>query len=86
MNATNVAELRASIARLMEDQMTREMMATVQPEFALRVVDPAMAPDRPVRPRYLVIPVLWILASLTVALTILIVRLRYVHTPRYVPK
>jgi hypothetical protein len=85
MDSTNVAELRDSIAQLMEDQMTREMMATVQPEFALRVVDPAMVPDRPVRPRYLVVPVLWVLAALTVVLTVLIVRLRLLRTPRYAP-
>lgn len=63
MSSVDVAELRQSLARLMEEQMTREMMATVQPEFALRVVDPAVAPDRSVRPRYLMTPVLWILAA-----------------------
>lgn len=46
-------ELRQAIFRLMEAQIKSEMVATTRPEFALRIIDPAVpsSPDGHVRPK-----------------------------------
>ncbi|MBX5460601.1 MAG: hypothetical protein IRZ28_05865 [Steroidobacteraceae bacterium] len=75
--SANVAELRVALARLIEEQMKREMMATVQPEFALRVVDPAVAPDKSVRPRYVMTPALWVLALMGVAVAYVVAQAKH---------
>ncbi|WP_129777774.1 Wzz/FepE/Etk N-terminal domain-containing protein [Peristeroidobacter soli] len=43
---TNMVEARQSIGRLMEAQINRRMFANVTEEYALRVVDRALEPDR----------------------------------------
>lgn len=37
-------ELRQTLFQLMETEVTRSMLAKVQPEYAVRVIDPALAP------------------------------------------
>jgi uncharacterized protein involved in exopolysaccharide biosynthesis len=46
-------ELRLAINRLIESQIKQRMLATVNPEFAFRVIDPAAPPDPrdPIRPK-----------------------------------
>lgn len=56
---TNIVEVRNAIYGLMEDEIKKEMVARGRAEFALRVVDPAMAPERKSFPK----PVLWILGG-----------------------
>jgi uncharacterized protein involved in exopolysaccharide biosynthesis len=43
---TSIVPTQQAIGRLMESQMNQRMMANVTSEYALRVVDRAMAPDR----------------------------------------
>jgi uncharacterized protein involved in exopolysaccharide biosynthesis len=55
MRNTQVIELRESIASLMASQMRSKMLATVRPDYAFSVIDPAVAPPptlytRPNRP------------------------------------
>jgi LPS O-antigen subunit length determinant protein (WzzB/FepE family) len=54
---TNVVELRTVLYRLVEAQLSTKTLATVQNEFAFRVIDPAVSPDPQqwVRPRRLLI-------------------------------
>jgi len=55
LRKAGVMELETAIFRLVETQVNRVMLANVRPEFAFRVLDPALAPDpddftRPNRP------------------------------------
>jgi uncharacterized protein involved in exopolysaccharide biosynthesis len=51
LQKANDVELRSSIYKLMEQQIKTGMMARGSIEFAFRVVDPAVSPQEPVRPR-----------------------------------
>jgi len=50
---TQVLSLRETVARVMENEVRREMMATVRKDYAFRVIDPAIpaAPHEFVSPR-----------------------------------
>jgi len=75
LTGTSTVEVRASIYRLVEEQLNKAMLASVRREFVFEVLDPAVPsdPDRPQRPRpalFLTIGVLagGALAALAVAL------------------
>jgi uncharacterized protein involved in exopolysaccharide biosynthesis len=57
LQSTAEVATREAIGRLIEGQVKQRMLATVTPEFAFRVIDRAMAPDRDDRysPRRLLI-------------------------------
>src|SRR6185503_13921362 len=46
LGATSAVETRQAINRLMEAQINQRMLANVTEEFAFRVVDPALLPDK----------------------------------------
>ncbi len=48
---TSVVELRQAIHRLIEVQINNAMLANVQTEYAFRVIDPAVAPEKRIRPK-----------------------------------
>jgi uncharacterized protein involved in exopolysaccharide biosynthesis len=54
--ATDVVEVRQSIYSLMESEIKTEMIARGREQYALKVIDPAMQPERAVYPK----PSLWI--------------------------
>jgi uncharacterized protein involved in exopolysaccharide biosynthesis len=64
---TSVMEVRATISKLMESEIKKQMVATGDKNYAFRVVDPAVVPERkvfPVRAIFLIfgalaVPVLW---------------------------
>lgn len=62
LEGTAIVETRLAINRLIEGQVNMRMLANVTSEYAFRVVDPAMVPDRHdvVRPRKLLLLVLGI--------------------------
>jgi uncharacterized protein involved in exopolysaccharide biosynthesis len=45
MARMETVEVRQSMASLMESQLDKRMVATVRPDYALRIIDPAVAPD-----------------------------------------
>jgi uncharacterized protein involved in exopolysaccharide biosynthesis len=51
----DIVSIRESIAGLIEKELTRIMLATVQQDFSLRVIDPAVVPERKSKPRRLAI-------------------------------
>ena len=51
LEKTNVVELRQAIYRLIEDQVSRAMLANVQREYAFRVIDSAVPPEFKSRPK-----------------------------------
>jgi uncharacterized protein involved in exopolysaccharide biosynthesis len=48
---TSNVDLQQSIYQIMEQQIKVAMIARGRKEFAFRVVDPAVVPERPVRPK-----------------------------------
>ncbi|HEV2270394.1 MAG TPA: Wzz/FepE/Etk N-terminal domain-containing protein [Steroidobacteraceae bacterium] len=52
---TNIVEVKSAIYTLMETQIKNEMIARGRDEYALRVIDPAVPPEKKSFPR----PVLW---------------------------
>jgi LPS O-antigen subunit length determinant protein (WzzB/FepE family) len=57
LRKTDVLELRQAINRLIVAQLNNAMLASVQKDYAFRVVDAAVVPDRRFRPRRSVITV-----------------------------
>ncbi len=52
---TNIVEVKSAIYTLMETEIKKEMLARGRRDFALRVIDPAVPPERKSYPR----PLLW---------------------------
>jgi hypothetical protein len=50
LQSTGAQEVREAIYRLMEVQLRNVMLANVREDFGFKVVDPAIAPELPVRP------------------------------------
>lgn len=57
---TSIVTVRQGIYDIMQQQIANEMVAQGRRQYALRVIDPAFAPQRPTSPR----PVLWTLSGL----------------------
>lgn len=64
ISRTSAIPVRDSLYSLMETEIKKQMLARGSDEYALKVIDPAVAPERPVSPQ----PVLWILAALCAGL------------------
>ncbi len=60
LGRTQLVELRNAISKVMEAQINERMLANSRPEYAFRVIDPAVAPDvdQPERPKRLLLAVL----------------------------
>ncbi len=52
---TKVAEIRNSLAQLIEEQTKTLMMANIREDYVLKVVDPAFFPEEKVKPRRLLV-------------------------------
>lgn len=63
----DIVSIRESIAGLIEKELTRIMLATVQQDFSLRVIDPAVVPERKSKPRRLAIAFLGTVAGFLLA-------------------
>jgi uncharacterized protein involved in exopolysaccharide biosynthesis len=48
---TNVVDMQQAIYRLIQDQVNSAMIANVQHQYAFRVIDPAVAPEKRVSPK-----------------------------------
>lgn len=73
---TTDAEMRQFIYGLIGEEMQDLMMATVHDEYAFQVVDPAVIPERPARPRVAVIVSLGSIIGLLAGVLIAIYRSR----------
>lgn len=54
----SLVELRQAISRLIEGQLQTIMLALAKDEYSFNVIDPPRVPDRPIRPRKILIVVL----------------------------
>lgn len=55
VSKTNIVEVKSAIYSLMEEEIKKEMVARGRRDFALKVIDPAVAPEKQSFPR----PLLW---------------------------
>jgi uncharacterized protein involved in exopolysaccharide biosynthesis len=74
VQSTNVVELRTAIFSLMESEIQKGMLARGNDEFALRVIDPAMAPERPSSPRSSLLLAASIVGGLFISALLVVVR------------
>ena len=56
VSKTTVVEVRKAIYALLENEIKASMLARGNEEYALKVIDPAVAPERPSSPK----PLLWV--------------------------
>jgi uncharacterized protein involved in exopolysaccharide biosynthesis len=61
---TNVVVLQQSLYSLMEQEIEKQMLALGNDEYALKVVDPAVQPERPWAPK----PMLWAVSGVLIGL------------------
>ena len=51
LEKTTIVELRQAIYRLIEGQINKIMLANVRDEYAFKVIDPAVVPEKHIRPK-----------------------------------
>jgi uncharacterized protein involved in exopolysaccharide biosynthesis len=71
---TGTVELQQAIYRLIEVQTKKEMVARTRQDYAFKVVDPAVSPERKVRPKRLLITVLGFMVGLMLAVSVVFIR------------
>lgn len=76
LEQSNTIELREMLYSLYEEETKRAMLAEVRDDFILQIIDPAMAPERPVRPRPLMYTAAGMFAGALIGLALAILRLR----------
>jgi uncharacterized protein involved in exopolysaccharide biosynthesis len=65
--STGVVSLQNSLGQLLESEMQKLLLARGNEEFAFKVIDAAVAPEEPYRPRKAVMLVIWFCVGLLVA-------------------
>ncbi|MBF0428762.1 MAG: hypothetical protein HQL94_07550 [Magnetococcales bacterium] len=64
LTKTTIVELRQAISSILEDQIKRIMLANVRTEFAFKILDPAVVPERRIRPKRALIVIMGAIAGL----------------------
>ncbi len=72
--STSLAELQSVFFRLIEEQMKTVMLANVSPEYLFRTVDPAVVPERRLKPNRALIAVLGAILGLALGVLVVLVR------------
>jgi hypothetical protein len=69
---TNVVAVQESLAKLIETQVRRKILATVRPDYAFRIIDPPATPDAddPQYPRQAIVLPIAILAGMAISLMV----------------
>ncbi|MFP5350158.1 MAG: GNVR domain-containing protein [Gammaproteobacteria bacterium] len=70
----NTVEIQQALYRLIEAQTKTMTVASTRAEYAFRVVDPAVAPERRVRPQRTLMVALGMLLGLVIAVAVALVR------------
>ncbi|HEY8519625.1 MAG TPA: Wzz/FepE/Etk N-terminal domain-containing protein [Gammaproteobacteria bacterium] len=78
---TTVTPVREAIARLMESELQTAMLASVQPDYAFRVIDPAVVPNRRISPNRRLIAATGLVVGLALGVLIALVRVRPAELP-----
>jgi uncharacterized protein involved in exopolysaccharide biosynthesis len=72
LRKAQLVELRTAISQVMESQINERMLANVRPEYAFRVIDPAVAADvdQPERPKKLLLAAVGLAAGTLLGLVV----------------
>jgi capsular polysaccharide biosynthesis protein len=70
---TNEVAIRQGLYSLIQDETGKVMLAKGNEEFALKVIDPAVAPERPYSPK----PLVWVMFGLLVGLMLSVLVVLY---------
>ena len=71
---TDVSQVRAAVYAILESEIRHEMIARGTQEYALRVLDPAVAPEVPSSPRRTVWVIVSIMAGVLMSLLVVFLR------------
>ena len=71
---TSVVEMQQSIYQLMEAQTKKIMLANVRDQYAFKVIDPAVVPEKKIRPKRAVISIFGFMLGLMVSFLIAIIK------------
>ncbi len=74
IDQTTTVELKRVMYNLVESEMQNLTLANARTEYAFAVVDPAVAPERPVRPKILILISLGVLLGLVFGLLVALAR------------
>lgn len=74
LKRTSVVELQQVLHRLIESEMKKIMLANINREYAFKVIDPAVPPGEPVRPRKAMMIALGTAAGLVLGAMIALLR------------
>jgi uncharacterized protein involved in exopolysaccharide biosynthesis len=74
---TQSVEVQQAIYRLIEAQMSQRMLANVRSDYIVKVIDPAVVPERPSKPkRMLIVAGSWLFGCFVAAVTLLVMAAR----------
>jgi uncharacterized protein involved in exopolysaccharide biosynthesis len=84
---TQVIQTQQAISSLTEEQLTKAMLANVRTDFAVRVIDPASAPDRDdfIKPRRLLLSAAGLFLGLMMASGVLVLVFAWRYLRRELP-
>lgn len=72
LESTQVAEMQHVLYGLIESQAQTIMLTDVRDEYALKTIDPAYVPEKPIKPRKLLIVVFSIVIGILVAILVIL--------------
>jgi len=73
-DATNLAVVRDTIGRVIESELKSTMLASVQKDFAFRVIDPAFVPNRRYSPNRPLVAVIGMLLGFSLGIAVALAR------------
>ena len=71
---TSVVEMQQAIYQLMEAQTKKIMLANVRDQYAFKVIDPAVVPEKKIKPNRKLIVVLGFMLGLVASIFVVFVR------------
>jgi uncharacterized protein involved in exopolysaccharide biosynthesis len=74
---TGSVEVQQAIYRLIEAQTKNKMLASTREEYAFKVIDPAVAPERKVKPKRSVIVIVGAIAGMALGFVTVLLRRRF---------
>jgi uncharacterized protein involved in exopolysaccharide biosynthesis len=74
VSKTNVVEAQRTIYSLLEQELNKEMIARGREEYALKVIDPAFAPEKPVMGGPVLMALLGFTLACLLSVTIVFIR------------
>lgn len=74
LQTTSAVEIQQSIYRLIETQTKKKMVASTREEYAFTVIDPAVPPERKVRPKRLAMIAIGAFAGFLISAVVIFIR------------